>query len=138
MRIFNSTLATTFAFTIVLAGELPDADILELEEDEADDFDDADLALEDGDRILEAQKCKETATSADEWCWFRSNNYQALEGWEKLEELQKKIKGSLTDKSPELMWTENDQFFKQRANVTFCVRSDETRKKRPKSTHTEP
>jgi len=87
---------STDAFTIVLAGELPDADIIELEEDEADDFDDADL-LDDGERIFEAQMCKETATSAEEWCWFRSKNYQALEGWEKLEELQKKIKGSLTD-----------------------------------------
>jgi len=35
------------------------------------------------------------------------------------------------------MWTENDQFFKQRANVTFCVRSDESKAKRSKTTHTE-
>lgn len=52
MRIFNLALATTVAFTTALASDLPDADILELEEEEAYEDDEVYSTLDEDDRRL--------------------------------------------------------------------------------------
>lgn len=56
---------------------------------------------------------------------------------EKLEQLAAKVTGSLSEEPVDLKWTKHDQFFTQRANVSFCAQSDEINRNRPKTTHTQ-
>lgn len=41
------------------------------------------------------------------------------------------------DSPADLMWEEFDNFFKQRANGSFCQKSDEMKKRRLKTSHTQ-
>jgi len=44
---------------------------------------------------------------------------------------------SIEETPMEYLWTEFDQFFKKKANGSFCNQSDEMRKNRLKTTHTQ-
>ena len=90
------------------------------------------------DAVVEPVKkktCKERMQEpADGLCYFRSIVYMAKSKEEKMNELWAEILKN--DEPMEYYWEEMPLFFTQKANGSFCQRSDTLNKKRLKTTHT--
>jgi len=54
-----------------------------------------------------------------------------------MQQIKDKVVNSLTEEPVDFMWTKHPNFFTQRANGSFCQRSDELSKRRPKTMHTQ-
>jgi len=86
--------------------------------------------------MLEAQ----FADDIDKYGYFRSEAYQeGLTAEEKLQRLWKMLipDENVVEEPMGFYWKEFDNFFEQKANTTFCDNSDELRKRRLKTTHTQ-
>ena len=99
------------------------------------------LPEEDGTDVVVAEEpvvkltCKERAQAPGDKCYFKSEAYFAKSKEDKMNELWAEI---LKDDEPmAYYWSEFPNFFTQKANGSFCQRSDILNKKRLKTTHTQ-
>ena len=157
MRIFNIAVAMTIAAyanaqqvldlndpELMETEDFEDEDDAEYDNDDHVDYGDDDDVPEDyeGDEVVGRQlqkrgPCKVRATGPKWGCWFRSNNYQAQTRQKKLEQLRDKIVEGQIEETTPFMWTKFPNFFTQKANTTFCIKSDQLPKNRPKTVHTQ-
>jgi len=93
------------------------------------------------DEFLENMLESRLADDIDKIGYFRSDAYQeGLTADEKMLKLWSMIIPDEDERDEEPMgfyWKEFDNFFQQKANGTFCDNSDELRKRRLKTTHTQ-
>ena len=127
---------TTLALTLALAASSAYAQ---------DDFEsrflqDLDLdEVEEEEEVILKLTCPQRAKKLGDKCYLKSDAYHSKTRDVKLQELWKTLvpDENVVAAVRPLYWTEAPQFFTQKANGSFCQRSDELSRNRTKTTHTQ-
>ena len=98
-----------------------------------------DIDGEEEEAVILKLSCKQKAQKVGDTCYLKSDVYQAKTRDVKLKELWKTLvpDENVVAAIRPLYWTEAPQFFTQKANTTFCQRSDVLAHNRLKTTHTQ-
>ena len=92
----------------------------------------------------EKLKSFERANVPSDYMYFKSPTYKAKSRTEKMDELWNDLVPSyeedpaINDEAPkDFPWERLPRFFSQKGNGSFCQSSDEIKRSRPKTTHTQ-